>query len=97
MASRWHHQRSDSLQYFLCRWPCTVKTHRKGGFVVARSIHSSVNHINNAISAILVIILDVELRKLPHIAWSTEDVQKLILAAEITDSTVLMKFDVKEF
>lgn len=78
----------------LCKWSCTIKTHKKLGFVVARSIHSSVNHLNDGISMVLNRLLDPILRKLKHLCWS-EDVQRLVLGAKVSSRTVMLKYDVK--
>lgn len=96
-ATRWLQLRGKLRENFLRRWSCIVNTHKKTGYAVARSAHSSVNHMNNAISAVLVRLLDPELRRLPHIACCSEDVQRHVLAATVSPRTVLLKFDVKEF
>lgn len=81
----------------ICRWSCTVKTHKEDGHVVMRSIHSSTNHIHNAISAVINRMLEPVLRRHRLLFWSTEDVQKKLSTAKINPRSIFMKFDVKEF
>lgn len=40
----WTSGHSKKIEHYLCKWSCTVKTHKKPGSIVARSIHSSRDH-----------------------------------------------------
>ena len=62
-----------------------------------RSIHSSTNHIHNAISEVINRMLEPVLRRHRLLCWSTEDVQMKLSTAKINPRSLFMKFDVKEF
>jgi hypothetical protein len=88
---------STTYRSALCRWSCTVKTHKEPTKVVLRSIHSSVGCLWNGLSVVINKLLTPELKKLKHLCWSTQCVQRLILDARITSQSILLKYDVKEF
>lgn len=81
----------------LCRWNCTVKSHKPYGAVVARSLHSSVNHLHNSLSEVLNRILNPILQNYRHVCVNTDAVQDILLCSPVPHSAVLLKFDVKEF
>jgi hypothetical protein len=94
---RWANQCSSVLSSGLCRWSCTIKTHKPDGKVTARSLHSSVGHCFNALGEVVNRLLSPALKSYPHICWSSEDVLRLVRAAKVGRRSVFMKFDVKEF
>jgi hypothetical protein len=89
--------KAKDVKSILCRWSCTVKTHKGDGQVVMRSIHSSTNHLHNAISEVINRMLEPILRRHRLLCWSTEDVQKKLSTAKVSPRSLFMKFDVKEF
>lgn len=68
--NRCTNDRAATLRSVLCAWSCTIKTHKEPGKVVARSIHSSVGNLWNALSMIVNKLLSPELKKLKHLCWS---------------------------
>ncbi len=96
-VTSWVDSHKTNLAHFLCKWSCTIKTHKPPGSVVARSIHSSREHLHNAISEVVNRLLTPFLREQAHICWSSEDVQRGFSKAFVNDRTTFMKFDIKEF
>jgi hypothetical protein len=81
----------------LCKLSCTIKTHKPPGSITARLIHSSVNLSLGALGEVVNRLIDPIIRQHDHICWSSEDVQRHLLNATVSSSSILMKFDVKEF
>jgi hypothetical protein len=89
--------KSESPRSLLCKWNCTVKTHKPDGEVVARSLHSSVGHMFSALSEVLNRLIGPVLRKYQHLCSNSEEAQSIFAATAVCASTVLLKFDIKEF
>jgi hypothetical protein len=79
----------------LCRALVTVKSHKVP--VSVRLIHSSAANLLNPLCAAVHRLLDVGLRNVSHLCLGSDNVTEKLKCMCVTQSTVLLKFDVVDF
>lgn len=80
------------------RFSHTVKTHKGPGKISCRLLHASVQHALLGFSAIIDRVLTKELRKYSgFLAFSTADALRILSEVRVSESSVLIKVDIKDF
>ena len=80
-----------------CAVLATIKTHKPLGDLSCRLIHSSSMHIFGGLTRYIAKVLAVVCKKMKHCCLNSRSVIEQLKETEVSEGTILVKLDVKDF